>query len=81
MPFYIAAPKTSIDFNIPSGDQIPIEERPEREMTHLNDQRIAASGIQCWNPAFDVTPANLITGIITELGVFKPEALREILTM
>lgn len=44
-------------------------------MTHLNDQRIAAAGIQCWNPAFDVTPANLITGIITEVGVYRPEDL------
>ncbi|XP_034943035.1 methylthioribose-1-phosphate isomerase isoform X2 [Chelonus insularis] len=75
VPFYVAAPRTSIDFDIISGDFIPIEERPEREMTHLNDQRIVATGIQCWNPAFDVTPANLITGIITELGVIEPGAL------
>lgn len=71
----MAAPRTSIDFAIPSGDHIVIEERPEREMTHINDQRIAASGIQCWNPAFDITPASLITGIITEVGVYKPENL------
>nr|XP_050866176.1 methylthioribose-1-phosphate isomerase isoform X2 [Vespula vulgaris] len=75
VPFYVAAPRTSIDFAIPSGDHIVIEERPEREMTHINDQRIAASGIQCWNPAFDITPASLITGIITEVGVYKPENL------
>ncbi|KAF7995667.1 hypothetical protein HCN44_006774 [Aphidius gifuensis] len=75
VPFYIAAPQTSIDFSISSGEHIPIEERPDREMTHLNDQRIAAAGIQCWNPAFDVTPANLITGIITEVGVYRPEDL------
>ncbi|XP_015606305.1 methylthioribose-1-phosphate isomerase isoform X2 [Cephus cinctus] len=72
VPFYVAAPRTSIDFTIPSGDRITIEERPDREMTHINDQRIAATGIQCWNPAFDVTPASLITGIITEVGVYKP---------
>ncbi|XP_035742350.1 methylthioribose-1-phosphate isomerase-like [Vespa mandarinia] len=75
VPFYVAAPRTSIDFAIPSGDHIVIEERPEREMTHVNDQRVAASGIQCWNPAFDITPASLITGIITEVGVYKPKNL------
>ncbi|XP_066590430.1 methylthioribose-1-phosphate isomerase [Prorops nasuta] len=75
VPFYVAAPRTSIDFDTPSGDHIVIEERSEREMTHINDQRIAAAGIQCWNPAFDVTPASLITGIITEVGVYKPEDL------
>lgn len=80
VPFYIAAPQTSIDFSISSGDHIPIEERPDREMTHLNDQRIAAAGIQCWNPAFDVTPANLITGIITEVGVYRPEDLIKLQT-
>ncbi|XP_060814892.1 methylthioribose-1-phosphate isomerase isoform X1 [Bombus pascuorum] len=75
VPFYVAAPRTSIDFSIPSGDHIVIEERPEREMTHINGQRIAAPGIQCWNPAFDVTPASLIKGIITEVGVYRPEDL------
>lgn len=72
VPFYIAAPLTSIDLKIPSGDQIVIEERPDREMTHVGEHRIAAQGIKCWNPAFDVTPAHLITGIITEVGVFAP---------
>lgn len=62
VPFYIAAPLTSIDLKIPSGDQIVIEERPDREMTHVGEHRIAANGIKCWNPAFDVTPAHLITG-------------------
>lgn len=72
VPFYIAAPLTSIDLTIPSGDQIVIEERPDREMTHVGEHRIAAQGIKCWNPAFDVTPAHLITGIITEVGVVVP---------
>lgn len=80
VPFYVAAPMTSIDFEMSNGDLIPIEERPEREMTHLNDQRIAAAGIQCWNPAFDVTPAHLISGIITEIGVFKPENLKDLVS-
>lgn len=75
VPFYIAAPLTSIDLKKPTGDQIVIEERPDREMTHVGEQRIAAPGIGCWNPAFDVTPAALITGIITEKGVFKPDEL------
>lgn len=77
MPFYIAAPLTSIDLNIPSGDQIIIEERPDREMTHVGEHRIAAQGIKCWNPAFDVTPAHLISGIITEKGVFKPNEIEQ----
>lgn len=77
VPFYIAAPLTSIDLKIPSGDQIVIEERPDREMTHVGEHRIAAQGIKCWNPAFDVTPAHLITGIITEVGVFKPDEIRQ----
>nr|XP_003700639.1 PREDICTED: methylthioribose-1-phosphate isomerase isoform X1 [Megachile rotundata] len=75
VPFYVAAPRTSIDFSIPSGDHIIIEERPERELTHINNQRVAAPGIQCWNPAFDVTPASLIRGIITEVGVYRPKDL------
>ncbi|KAL5285287.1 MRI1 family protein [Megaselia abdita] len=77
VPFYVAAPLTSIDLKIPSGDHIIIEERPDRELTHVGEHRIAAPGITCWNPAFDVTPAALITGIITEVGVFSPEKLRE----
>ncbi|KYN17519.1 PREDICTED: methylthioribose-1-phosphate isomerase [Trachymyrmex cornetzi] len=72
VPFYVAASLTSKDSNMSNGDQIVIEERPEREMTHMNDKRIAAEGITCWNPAFDVTPASLITGIITNFGVSKP---------
>lgn len=76
VPFYIAAPLTSIDLKIATGDQIVIEERPDREMTHVGEHRIAAQGIKCWNPAFDVTPAHLITGIITEKGVFKPEEIQ-----
>ncbi|KYM89705.1 Methylthioribose-1-phosphate isomerase [Atta colombica] len=72
VPFYVAAPLTSIDLNMSNGDQIIIEERSEQEMTHMNDKRIAAEGITCWNPAFDVTPTSLITGIIMNTGVSKP---------
>ncbi|KAJ0178925.1 hypothetical protein K1T71_005700 [Dendrolimus kikuchii] len=77
VPFYIAAPLTSIDMSLTTGDKIKIEERPDREMTHIGEHRIAAPGINCWNPAFDVTPAALITGIITEKGVFSPDKLKE----
>lgn len=75
--FYVAAPFSSIDPNIKSGDQIVIEERPEHEMTYSNGKRVAAPGISVWNPAFDVTPRNLIKGIITERGVFEPQKLSE----
>jgi methylthioribose-1-phosphate isomerase len=74
--FYVCAPFSSIDATVTSGDQIVIEERPEREMTYLNGSRIAAPGIAVWNPAFDITPAALIKGIITERGVFEPKDLK-----
>ena len=78
VPFYVAAPSTSIDLNLESGHQIEIEERPHHEVTTVGDVRIAAHGIGCWNPGFDVTPAELITGgIITEYGVFKPSELKK----
>lgn len=69
VPFYVAAPLTSVDTTLSDGSKIHIEERPAREMTHIFGQRIAAEGIAVWNPSFDVTPAQLITGIITEHGV------------
>ncbi|XP_034254945.1 methylthioribose-1-phosphate isomerase [Thrips palmi] len=80
VPFYVAAPLTSIDLDTPNGDRIVIEERPAVEMTHVGGQQIAASGIHCWNPAFDVTPAELITAIITEHGAFTPGELADKIT-
>ncbi|XP_038053275.1 methylthioribose-1-phosphate isomerase-like isoform X2 [Patiria miniata] len=78
IPFYVACPSTTCDLNLVNGDSIVIEERPKKELTCINGTRIAAEGIEAWNPAFDVTPASLITGgIITEFGVFKPSELRE----
>jgi len=71
VPFYVAAPFTTIDLNLSSGDDIPIEERPAEEL--LNSS-VAPDGMKCWNPAFDVTPARLITGIITEKGVIHRSA-------
>lgn len=78
IPFYVAAPTSSIDFSIESGESIPIEERDPEEVTTIGGCRIAPEGIKVRNPAFDVTPARYITGIITEKGVFKPEDLREL---
>lgn len=77
VPFFVAAPCTSIDMKIPNGDHIVIEERPDKEMTHIGEIRIAAPGISCWNPSFDVTPACLISRIITEKGVFRPIELAD----
>uniref|UniRef100_A0A2I3GD54 Methylthioribose-1-phosphate isomerase 1 n=1 Tax=Nomascus leucogenys TaxID=61853 RepID=A0A2I3GD54_NOMLE len=81
IPFYVAAPSSSCDLRLETGKEIIIEERPGQELTDVNGVRIAAPGIGVWNPAFDVTPHDLITGgIITELGVFAPEELRAALT-
>jgi methylthioribose-1-phosphate isomerase len=77
IPFYVAAPASTIDMQTPDGDGIPIEERSPTEVTCLHgDRRIAPEGIDVWNPAFDVTPAALITGIITERGIFSPQELK-----
>lgn len=76
VPFYIAAPFSSIDRHSDHGKEIEIEHRPPEEMTTHAGQAVAAKGIGCWNPAFDVTPNDLITGgIITERGVFKPQEI------
>ncbi len=72
VPFYVAAPFSSIDLSIPSGDNIPIEERSVEEVTHIGSIRIAPEGMPARHPAFDVTPARLITAIITERGVARP---------
>uniref|UniRef100_A0A3B3RIJ9 Methylthioribose-1-phosphate isomerase 1 n=1 Tax=Paramormyrops kingsleyae TaxID=1676925 RepID=A0A3B3RIJ9_9TELE len=81
IPFYVAAPSTSCDLSMETGRDIVIEERPPEELTSINGNPIAAPGIEVWNPAFDVTPHQLITGgIITELGVFLPSELQAALT-
>jgi methylthioribose-1-phosphate isomerase len=93
IPFYVAAPTTSIDLTKRTGNEILIEQRPSSEMTTIKGINIAAEGkismknkfsylfiivgVQVWNPAFDITPAQLITGIITEHGVFKSDELAE----
>ncbi len=72
VPFYVAAPLSTIDFTLDTGDQIPIEERDPQEVTCLGDVRVAPEGIEVWNPAFDVTPAANVAAIITEAGVARP---------
>ena len=69
IPFYVACPLSTIDRSIASGKEIPIEERPEDEVTGYRDCQWAAKGVKVRNPAFDVTPADLVTGLITEKGV------------
>lgn len=71
VPFYVAAPGSTFDFSCPDGAHIPIEERPGAEVTHFAGTQIAPEGVPACNFAFDVTPAELISGIITEHGVFK----------
>lgn len=68
IPFYVAAPLSTIDMKIKGGDQIPIEERNQVEVTHIKGKRLAPAGIKVKNPAFDVTPSRLVTAIITEKG-------------
>ena len=73
IPFYVAAPISTFDFNTKTGKDIVIEQRSETEVTMVKDIRIAPVGSKALNPAFDVTPAELVTGFITEKGILKPE--------
>jgi len=75
IPFYVAAPFSTIDFELANGTQIPIEERDPAEIAQVEGKLVCAEGAEFYNPAFDVTPANLIHGIITEKGVIKPSSL------
>ena len=85
IPFYVAAPSSTIDLKCKSGEAIPIEERPEEEMHFvwgksggkIRKVRISPDRSRASNPAFDVTPAKYITGIITERGIFKPDQIRK----
>ena len=72
IPFYVCAPSSTIDMSLPDGDSIPIEQRPGEEVTEMwYTRRMAPEGVQVYNPAFDVTPCGLITGIITERGICR----------
>lgn len=72
IPFYIAAPTSTIDLTIPSGNAIPIEERPSEEITHLAGTELTPKETHVWNPSFDVTPHYHISAIITETGIIRP---------
>jgi methylthioribose-1-phosphate isomerase len=81
VPFYVAAPISTLDLALESGERIPIEERPPEEVTHLCGTRVAPEGVAAANPAFDVTPHPYVTAIITEHGVARPpyrESLRRL---
>jgi len=81
IPFYVAAPTTTIDLSLTSGYQIPIEERSPEEVTHIQGVPIAPAGVRAANPAFDITPSQYITAIITEKGIIREpytEGLKEI---
>jgi len=80
IPFYVAAPWSTIDLATPSGDAIPIEERPQKEVTHHAGKQVTPNGVGICNPAFDVTPAKYVSAIISERGVLRApysESLKE----
>ncbi len=79
IPFYIAAPVSTFDLTLETGDGIPIEERGAEEITHGFGRVTAPEGVTVYNPAFDVTPASLITGIITERGIISPVSKQSVL--
>jgi methylthioribose-1-phosphate isomerase len=82
VPFYVAAPSSTFDLALPSGSGIPIEQRDPREVTHGFGRQTAPEGVSVYNPAFDVTPAELIAGIVTERGLIRPvgaEGIRAVL--
>ncbi len=78
IPFFVAAPLSTVDFSLNNGTQIPIEERDPAEIYQLGDTRLCPEGTEFYNPAFDVTPAPLITAIITERGAIEPDQLHTI---
>ena len=84
IPFYVAAPFSTVDLETPDGSGIPIEQRSTREVTHIGDRQIVPTGVKVENPAFDVTPSQYVTAIITERGVARApyaESLRQLAEM
>ena len=81
IPFYVAAPLSTFDLTLDSGESIPIEERDPAELKSFNGRQIAPDAAGTWNPAFDVTPAALIKGIITERGVISPVTEANVVAM
>jgi methylthioribose-1-phosphate isomerase len=78
IPFYIAAPTSTVDLTLANGDDIAIEERPPAEVTHFQGKATAPAGVTAINPAFDVTPHRYIHGIVTEAGVARPPYLESL---
>ena len=78
IPFYVAAPSSTFDLSLPTGDSIPIEQRDPREITHGFGRQTAPDGVAVYNPAFDVTPAHLIRALITERGLITPVTTQQI---
>jgi methylthioribose-1-phosphate isomerase len=81
LPFYVAAPFSTVDLETPDGSKIPIEQRNPREVTHIGGQQMVPEGVEVENPAFDVTPAKYVTAIVTERGIARPpygESLRKL---
>jgi len=81
VPFFVAAPMSTVDFDCPSGEQIPIEERDSSEVTEVFGQRVAPEGVGVRNPAFDVTPAKYVDAIVTDVGVARPPYLESLRAM
>lgn len=81
IPFYVAAPSTTFDMTLTSGDQIPIEQRADDEVTHGFGRQTAPDGTQVYNPAFDVTPAELIAAIVTEKGLIRPVTTENVVSV
>jgi methylthioribose-1-phosphate isomerase len=78
IPFYVAAPLTTLDLSLATGEEIPIEERDSMEITHIRDHQLGPEGVNVHNPAFDVTPHQFITAIITDKGVARPPYLKSL---
>jgi methylthioribose-1-phosphate isomerase len=78
IPFYVAAPFSTVDMKIPDGSHIPIEQRDPAEVTHIAGIRVVPAGVSVFNPAFDVTPNSFVTAIITDRGVALPPYLESL---
>jgi methylthioribose-1-phosphate isomerase len=81
VPFYVVVPTSSIDFGLERGSEIPIEERDPREVTHISHTMLTPSGVPAYNPAFDITPGELVTGFITEQGLLTPPYRRSLASL
>ncbi|MBU4189899.1 MAG: S-methyl-5-thioribose-1-phosphate isomerase, partial [Candidatus Thermoplasmatota archaeon] len=79
IPFYVAAPVSTFDFGLKNGDKIKIEERNEDEVLFIKGKRVAPEKARAFNPAFDVTPNNYVTGYITEKGVLRSGEIRKVI--